>query len=125
MSTCVIRFFFFKQKTAYEMRISDWSSDVCSSDLRAQHIRDHDERRKAIEEAVALTRRTVDFLAKHGLACDTVGGAGTGTYPFEIAGGVHNELQAGRSEERRVGKESGSTCQSRWSPDHLKKKIKQ
>src|SRR3546814_952961 len=29
--------FFFKQKTAYEMRISDWSSDVCSSDLRARH----------------------------------------------------------------------------------------
>src|SRR3546814_4014823 len=28
-----IEFFFFKQKTAYEMRISDWSSDVCSSDL--------------------------------------------------------------------------------------------
>src|SRR3546814_4471141 len=31
----VVRFFFFKQKTAYEMRISDWSSDVCSSDLTA------------------------------------------------------------------------------------------
>src|SRR3546814_5686127 len=30
---CVFVFFFFKQKTAYEMRISDWSSDVCSSDL--------------------------------------------------------------------------------------------
>src|SRR3546814_7030482 len=30
---CVLVFFFFKQKTAYEMRISDWSSDVCSSDL--------------------------------------------------------------------------------------------
>src|SRR3546814_14029621 len=30
---CVVLFFFFKQKTAYEMRISDWSSDVCSSDL--------------------------------------------------------------------------------------------
>src|SRR3546814_5964361 len=30
---CVCFFFFFKQKTAYEMRISDWSSDVCSSDL--------------------------------------------------------------------------------------------
>src|SRR3546814_9763189 len=29
----MVRFFFFKQKTAYEMRISDWSSDVCSSDL--------------------------------------------------------------------------------------------
>src|SRR3546814_21157376 len=32
-------FFFFKQKTAYEMRISDWSSDVCSSDLRREHRR--------------------------------------------------------------------------------------
>src|SRR3546814_16240282 len=32
MVTCLY-FFFFKQKTAYEMRISDWSSDVCSSDL--------------------------------------------------------------------------------------------
>src|SRR3546814_1762065 len=31
---CFYLFFFFKQKTAYEMRISDWSSDVCSSDLR-------------------------------------------------------------------------------------------
>src|SRR3546814_4308273 len=31
--SCFILFFFFKQKTAYEMRISDWSSDVCSSDL--------------------------------------------------------------------------------------------
>src|SRR3546814_1259360 len=31
-------FFFFKQKTAYEMRISDWSSDVCSSDLRKRDI---------------------------------------------------------------------------------------
>src|SRR3546814_1314400 len=33
MCVVVVRFFFFKQKTAYEMRISDWSSDVCSSDL--------------------------------------------------------------------------------------------
>src|SRR3546814_1411691 len=32
-------FFFFKQKTAYEMRISDWSSDVCSSDLLRLHVR--------------------------------------------------------------------------------------
>src|SRR3546814_2280437 len=34
-------FFFFKQKTAYEMRISDWSSDVCSSDLTGQRVVDH------------------------------------------------------------------------------------
>src|SRR3546814_7996072 len=33
---CMFFFFFFKQKTAYEMRISDWSSDVCSSDLDEQ-----------------------------------------------------------------------------------------
>src|SRR3546814_17877088 len=35
-------FFFFKQKTAYEMRISDWSSDVCSSDLRPRSQRSDD-----------------------------------------------------------------------------------
>src|SRR3546814_2799036 len=35
MIRCVYVVFFFKQKTAYEMRISDWSSDVCSSDLNA------------------------------------------------------------------------------------------
>src|SRR3546814_13602147 len=33
----MVTFFFFKQKTAYEMRISDWSSDVCSSDLVGKH----------------------------------------------------------------------------------------
>src|SRR3546814_4396714 len=36
VSLVVLLFFFFKQKTAYEMRISDWSSDVCSSDLHRQ-----------------------------------------------------------------------------------------
>src|SRR3546814_12509105 len=35
---CCVVFFFFKQKTAYEMRISDWSSDVCSSDLESMHM---------------------------------------------------------------------------------------
>src|SRR3546814_8763476 len=38
-------FFFFKQKTAYEMRISDWSSDVCSSDLGPADRRAHSDRR--------------------------------------------------------------------------------
>src|SRR3546814_2417858 len=36
--SCFICFFFFKQKTAYEMRISDWSSDVCSSDLTSDRL---------------------------------------------------------------------------------------
>src|SRR3546814_3945942 len=45
--------FFFKQKTAYEMRISDWSSDVCSSDLRADaHLLD----RAAPDAAVHAAR---------------------------------------------------------------------
>src|SRR3546814_7627449 len=38
MSICCFYIFFFKQKTAYEMRISDWSSDVCSSDLSSPAI---------------------------------------------------------------------------------------
>src|SRR3546814_5185319 len=36
--SCFLLFCFFKQKTAYEMRISDWSSDVCSSDLEAKAL---------------------------------------------------------------------------------------
>src|SRR3546814_5109273 len=39
MCSSLVVFFFFKQKTAYEMRISDWSSDVCSSDLPSDSLR--------------------------------------------------------------------------------------
>src|SRR3546814_4717924 len=39
---CMVVYFFFKQKTAYEMRISDWSSDVCSSDLEEVVMRFND-----------------------------------------------------------------------------------
>src|SRR3546814_5276131 len=43
--------FFFKQKTAYEMRISDWSSDVCSSDLfRQQHVDAHGQEDQKAQE---------------------------------------------------------------------------
>ncbi|MDD9878074.1 MAG: DSD1 family PLP-dependent enzyme [Magnetovibrio sp.] len=61
----------------------------------AQHIRDFNERLGTADAAVAVTRETVQMLADAGLACDIVGGAGTGTFPAEAAGGVHNELQAG------------------------------
>src|SRR3546814_9828434 len=47
-------FFFFKQKTAYEMRISDWSSDVCSSDLRRADAIWRDPQRETIKGAVWL-----------------------------------------------------------------------
>jgi D-serine deaminase-like pyridoxal phosphate-dependent protein len=61
----------------------------------AQHMRGHDERRKAIASAVEKTRHTTELLARRGLACPDVCGAGTGTYEFEGASGVYNELQAG------------------------------
>src|SRR3546814_18840757 len=53
MITVYLFFFFFKQKTAYEMRISDWSSDVCSSDL-AMFVADGSE---AAEAAIKLARQ--------------------------------------------------------------------
>src|SRR3546814_7998300 len=46
---CWLFFFFFKQKTAYEMRISDWSSDVCSSDLSVRSQRELFEHQIALE----------------------------------------------------------------------------
>src|SRR3546814_4522623 len=50
-------FFFFKQKTAYEMRISDWSSDVCSSDLQQFH-----ELLGGLVALVALDEHFLDIL---------------------------------------------------------------
>src|SRR3546814_17096808 len=88
-------FFFFKQKTAYEMRISDWSSDVCSSDL-VLRMAERDARRIAAAPVV-LGGRT-----------------------FSIALASVKEAGVDRSEERRVGKECVSTCRSRWSPYHSK-----
>src|SRR3546814_10091969 len=87
--------FFFKQKTAYEVRISDWSSDVCSSDL--------------------IPRRT-DSAA----ACDDVHHAGQWRSDACSTGrsGLVHRQGGWRSEERRVGKECVSTCRSRGSPYH-------
>src|SRR3546814_4777439 len=81
-------FFFFKQKTAYEMRISDWSSDVCSSDL-------------TVSASVQAPKYEINVNTLDHLAAKTL----------ELNG-------IGRSEERRVGKECVSTCRSRWSPYH-------
>ena len=62
---------------------------------RSQHIRAYSDRQAAAELAIALTTETISLLANSGLECDIVGGAGTGTYQFEAASGVYNELQAG------------------------------
>src|SRR3546814_4077778 len=91
---CFYRYFLFcfKQKTAYEMRISDWSSDVCSSDLHAGEVGALVNAGR-LEDAWELMS---GMLEREPLSPET-----------------HY-----RSEERRVGKECVSTCRSRWSPDH-------
>src|SRR3546814_8764254 len=99
----VLCFFFFKQKTAYDMRISDWSSDVCSSDLF-----------DAIAQATGITRATIYRrwpTKAHLLSCIANEDEGTGVHFIDVS-------DRERSEERRVGKECVSTCRSRWSPDH-------
>src|SRR3546814_2341750 len=54
-------FFFFKQKTAYEMRISDWSSDVCSSDLRDLLLTPSLLLLVAVGQAIVIITRNVDL----------------------------------------------------------------
>src|SRR3546814_6677215 len=101
-------FFFFKQKTAYELRISDWSSDVCSSDLHAlpaplgQPLFG--------QEVGALLHRLFGLAAKAQVAQAR---AAADQLLVEPGGPDH-----ARSEARRVGKECGSTGRSRWEPCH-------
>src|SRR3546814_6383256 len=70
----VLCFFFFKQKTAYEMRISDWSSDVCSSDLTEQALRPQatiaQQQRRAQQLAVEAWRLAVPLQAPAGQQAD-------------------------------------------------------
>src|SRR3546814_5457314 len=66
MSFCF--FFFFKQKTAYEMRISDWSSDVCSSDLDIVAVFDRMPRAQIanIRNVFAVLRRLLRWAVSRG-----------------------------------------------------------
>src|SRR3546814_1014386 len=103
MSCLILLFcFFFKQKTAYEMRISDWSSDVCSSDLSIPYV-------------LWLDRRLVEPRdGAYALGAWLIG-AGHDLPAIQ----THlRQWAVKRSEERRVGKECVSTCRSRWSPYH-------
>ncbi len=61
----------------------------------AQHLRTHAERAATIGAAIDMTRRTVEQLRQIGLACEIVGGAGTGSFDLESASGVFTEIQAG------------------------------
>jgi 3-hydroxy-D-aspartate aldolase len=61
----------------------------------AQHLRAHEDRRKAIASAAGKVSEALDLLRRNGLECGIVSGAGTGTFEFEIASGVYDELQVG------------------------------
>src|SRR3546814_20140590 len=101
------------------MRISDWSSDVCSSDLVDTHAQAN------------FTTGSVAHTALFGidyrriLGKDNMGNALAGQ--LDLFSPAYSDLShvepntrvdySLRSEERRVGKEGVSTCRSRWSPD--------
>src|SRR3546814_5530737 len=107
-------FFFFKQKTAYEMRISDWSSDVCSSDLlhRSGGAGDRQPvsaRGETDAELLFYAQQVLVVLAVEQRQQRVV---------VELDESLFAGCLPGRSEERRVGKGCVSTCRSRWSPYH-------
>src|SRR3546814_9452475 len=102
--------FFFKQKTAYEMRISDWSSDVCSSDLGVFGL-------DIIDVSTAGTPVRVSRYPMTS-SVTKVAVSGNRAYVGHDGAGVEVVDISDRSEERRVGKECVSTCRSRWSAYH-------
>src|SRR3546814_20310501 len=97
------------------MRISDWSSDVCSSDLLGGEC-------PAITVVVAAhdEERTIGARVRNLLAQDY---PATRLKVLVVSDGSGDRTaEEARSEERRVGKECVSTCRSRWAPYHYKKK---
>src|SRR3546814_4529574 len=110
-------FFFFKQKTAYELRISDWSSDVCSSDLKA----DVNQFQAAGGPGFIIRELIDDGLMDPEVITVAAGGLREyGKVPqLEHNHLVWKELPAEsgdetvRSEERSVGQGCESTCRSR------------
>src|SRR3546814_1808660 len=105
--------FFFKQKTAYEMRSSDWSSDVCSSDLSVRHKKWHIE--------LGTSTRLLHHLSttiSHEFAGNSDATKQIRSSWLWLLGAAVAYFSEYRSEERRVGKECVSTCRSRWSPYH-------
>src|SRR3546814_3362271 len=109
-------FFFFKQKTAYEVRISDWSSDVCSSDLRLR-ARNRAGAQGSPDACLINSVSIPRLQATHSPA--------SGEHSWHRASDPQcveirlcHASHSLRSEARRVGKECVSTCRSRWPPYH-------
>src|SRR3546814_11794707 len=103
------------------MRISDWSSDVCSSDLRLSDLDANWLRQIGdfldTRERLLSWSDTVWRCHTRAYAADSPGGSHGADGRFHRASSLHPDLQS-RSEERRVGQECVSTCRSRWSPYH-------
>src|SRR3546814_11653675 len=126
---CGLLFVCVKQKTAYEMRISDWGSDVCSSHLVYRYSR-HAIGQGRSEDGVAadleallpgLTDATHDhILNRHGIDAGPLDHA-VQDLASQICRMPASQSATARSAERRVGTECVSTCRSRWSPYHYKK----
>src|SRR3546814_18423632 len=124
----VVCVFFFKQKTAYEMRISDWSSDVCSSDLFETGC-------PAIQQMYVYGNSARSFLLAVIVPDKKVVETRLGANPdeSELRALIREEMRATaaqdglravevpRSEERRVGNEGVSTCRFRWWTEPKKK----
>src|SRR3546814_19379760 len=109
-------FFFFKQKTAYEMRISDWSSDVCSSDL-AFHIKERNRvlylANNVVAQSGELTTKGVEFEASYTLPgnFELLANYGYNQLRSEVNSSLdYMPRHIARSDERRVGKEGVSPC---------------
>ena len=107
-------FFFFKQKTAYEIYQCDWSSDVCSSDLVTRLLEEstsrRPDRRNSAGSTVAPSSNTRTRLG-------SMPRTRTRSRCFRAMSCAFSRMLSPcflRSEERRVGKE----CRSRWSPYH-------
>src|SRR3546814_12255667 len=129
-------FFFFKQKTAYEMRISDWSSDVCSSDLLPAGQRATGARREdwaidtgldvayevdlfgRVSRGVEAASGDVDAARADADAARVLVGADT-TRAYADAASAAARL---RSAERRVGKERVTKCEARGQAAAYKQK---
>src|SRR3546814_18671207 len=97
---------------AYDMRISDWSSDVLSSDLAVTSLFSAS---RGLSLAVTLCSTGIASSFVPLLTVFLLEDFGWRT-TYLLLGGM--AAMAGSSEERRVGKECGSTCISRWSPYH-------
>src|SRR3546814_2773037 len=120
LCVCLFCFFFFKQKTAYEMRISDWSSDVCSSDLakRSQlgaHYTDRDKIMMIVRPVIIepLEAEWAEVREKIASAMDKVAAAKarvpkTQSEARKVFAAARRAEE--RSEERSVGKECVRTC---------------